>query len=417
LAGGRAKIGRRYPSGRLVPDKGPDDKLRVSRQPHRRDLPPDARPSEKAESPLGRLNLMGIITDEQHDAGVRYAALIGAYRAVIDAPRGTGTRGTGRLGRGFRCGAETCDPEDCECLRREERYESAHAALLKAGRNAVRAVERVALHGEAIATGDLVAIYIGLSALCGHFGLNRREQGPPRLSPDELALFNQELNRDPRRAMLAWKANQVLQVPYRDVDGIADRARALFDVVPAADPAASDRDLVKWALGICEVTAALSGRLDLTIVMTGVLHAVEERYRGLDEPLLQKSPGGDHREPYEIRRVKSISAVAYRTLMRFGMKDAAGEVWKVILKGKYLSSNSEKSTSLKKSLQRWLERRAAPGSLPILPMDGFEHFAHGWRLFGASRADEARQSVLHELKHRLDDLAPCRQSTETGRTS
>ena len=48
-------------------ERAPDDRMRASLQPHRRILPEADRMSEKAESPLGRLNLRAVITGEQYE--------------------------------------------------------------------------------------------------------------------------------------------------------------------------------------------------------------------------------------------------------------------------------------------------------------------------------------------------------------
>jgi hypothetical protein len=134
----------------------------------------DARLDQRAESPLGRLNLRDVITDAQHDAGVRYAAVVGAYRAVIEAP--SGTSGSGR---GFGCLADspggeracTFDPEACGCLARKTRYDRAYEAVAAVGQRAARAVARVAVWREEPTRQDLVYLKVGLTALAWHFGL------------------------------------------------------------------------------------------------------------------------------------------------------------------------------------------------------------------------------------------------------
>lgn len=186
-AGRKRKAGKRHPSGQLVrADKHPDDKVRASRQPHRRVLKAEDRLSEKAESPLGRLYLTGqlamvplvgergsddsALAAARYEAGILFAAAVGAYRAVIEAPRSIAGSG-----RGFDCaGCElTYKSTDCACLARRQRYTRAYEALAESGRRAIRAVIAVAIHREEIAREDLVNLVAGLSALARHFGLTR----------------------------------------------------------------------------------------------------------------------------------------------------------------------------------------------------------------------------------------------------
>jgi hypothetical protein len=44
---------------------------------------------ERLEYPLGRLRVMGVVSEEEHDAGVRYGKIVRAYRMAISAPRPT----------------------------------------------------------------------------------------------------------------------------------------------------------------------------------------------------------------------------------------------------------------------------------------------------------------------------------------
>lgn len=191
-AGRKRKSGKRYASGDLVPARAPDDRIRAARQPHRRCLDEAVRLDERAESPLGRLLLRGLLATvdaigttnaggdaaaARYDAGCAYVAVTGAYRAVIEAP--TSTSGSGR---GFGCAveqtndADTCrrDPDGCGCLRRKQRYDGAFEALVRrAGMRAARAVARVAVHREDIPERDLPYLVAGLDALAHHFGLTR----------------------------------------------------------------------------------------------------------------------------------------------------------------------------------------------------------------------------------------------------
>ena len=169
--GRRRKAGRRHPNGELVADQR-DDRALAAEQPHRRWLPPDKRLSEKAGTPLGGLNLMGVLSDAQHEAGLRYAVIVGEYRAVIEAPKALGGRG-----KGFGCTGDcrrrrwAGEMVDCICEMRKKRYDLAFAAVMTAGQRAARAVARVAVHAEACPGGALPDLRRGLDALSRHFGL------------------------------------------------------------------------------------------------------------------------------------------------------------------------------------------------------------------------------------------------------
>lgn len=201
----------------------PDDRVRTSRQPHRRPLAKELRVAEEAESPLGRLYLAGrlaLTSDregfearDRFDAGTMFAAVVGAYRSVVEAPRDVAGSG-----RGFPCRAAVCaaDAERwCECLERRNRYMRAYEALagpslwrelelvppdmspplLAAVREArrlardaayipkaterrrlVMAVNQVVVHRQAIEPTELVYLVQGLSILVDHFGLTTRRR-------------------------------------------------------------------------------------------------------------------------------------------------------------------------------------------------------------------------------------------------
>lgn len=228
--GRKRKSGARYPSGELKkPEVKPDDRIRTSRQPHRRALPDEQRRDERAESPLGRLLLKGVIDAECYDAGERYVAIVGQYRAVINTPRATAGSGRGMICavdsveteemvdrfRAVKVSPKTCfeDADKCACRRRKDRYDAAYAAVLgvpahvydrafltrmflgddapaellaamaraEAARGsellplqdqkAARAVARIAVNGEEPTREELVHLVRGLRALARHFGL------------------------------------------------------------------------------------------------------------------------------------------------------------------------------------------------------------------------------------------------------
>ena len=172
--GRKRRIGLRHPGGELV-RLSFDSRSLATLQPHRVWLPEEKRMDQKAASPLGCLNLLGVLADAQYLAGVRYAVVVGKYRAVIETPRATSG-----AGRGYDCpGDLTCgrDPlAPCECGRRKERYDAAFAAVIEAGQRAARAVARVAVHGEQCPRGGLPDLRRGLDALAKHFGAGRGQR-------------------------------------------------------------------------------------------------------------------------------------------------------------------------------------------------------------------------------------------------
>jgi hypothetical protein len=166
--GRKRKNGLRHPGGDLVRVQF-DLRAFSGLQPHRVWLPQEQRLDQKAASPLGCLNLLGVLSDAQYLAGVRYAVVVGQYRAVIETPRATAGAGRGYDCAGDRnCGNDGTAP--CECRRRKERYDAAFAAVIEAGQRAARAVARVAVHGEQCPRGALPDLKRGLDALAMHFG-------------------------------------------------------------------------------------------------------------------------------------------------------------------------------------------------------------------------------------------------------
>jgi hypothetical protein len=173
--GRKRKGGPRHPGGQLVREKKPDDRIRTARQPHRRGVRSEDRMDERAESPLGRLALRNVITSAMHDAGSRFNVVVGAYRATIEAPKGTSGGGGARSS----CWAEEADTanycriasDDCFCLRTKNTYDAAFEALSARGQIVAKVVARVAVHREDILPQDLVYLKVGLEALARHFGL------------------------------------------------------------------------------------------------------------------------------------------------------------------------------------------------------------------------------------------------------
>jgi hypothetical protein len=175
---GRKRTQRGYLSREVKDISG---RIATSEQPHRRTLPASLRLSEKAATALGRLNLMGSISDEQHEAGQRFQVTVGEYRASIGAP------GNGARGGGYACAPRwdgermVCLAAACECRRRLEVYLGAMRALQDTGLRSSGAVRLVAiLDLEPDPLVSVAELRAGLTALVGFYGLDRRgREGRP----------------------------------------------------------------------------------------------------------------------------------------------------------------------------------------------------------------------------------------------
>jgi hypothetical protein len=174
--GRKRKIGLRHPGGTLARREASDAQSLAALQPHRAWLPQEKRLDQKAASPFGCLNLLGVLSDAQYAAGVRYAIVVGHYRAVIESPRAMSGSG-----RGYDCAGDLACGRDnrpaCECRRRKARYDAAFAAVIEAGQKAARAVARVAVHGEPCPRGALPDLKRGLDALARHFAARWKGEG------------------------------------------------------------------------------------------------------------------------------------------------------------------------------------------------------------------------------------------------
>jgi hypothetical protein len=167
-----------------IMERAPDDRLRASLQPHRRDLPLHLRLDERAGTPLGQLLLTGALNDRaapaigeeaaiRYQAGMLFAQIAGEYRSVIEAPKAVSGSG-----RGLLCEVNYCwDNEDmCTCYRRKIRYQNAYFALARAGRAAAIAVQRLAVFGEPIGIAGIVYLKEGLDRLAEYFCLTARSE-------------------------------------------------------------------------------------------------------------------------------------------------------------------------------------------------------------------------------------------------
>jgi hypothetical protein len=146
---GRKRLpGPRTAKGRHIQPKGETPLERAAGMPHRRALN-GMGADPLGESELGRLALLGHITQEQYIAGQHFLRLLVSYLSVIGGPRQLGVHG----GWGGSCTGETpCLRMPCRCDWVQDAYLQAVAALKQSGPSLC---ER-------------------LDALAAHFGLTRR---------------------------------------------------------------------------------------------------------------------------------------------------------------------------------------------------------------------------------------------------
>lgn len=154
--------------GRQNVNKLSHDRLAID-HPDRTSLPEALRTSPKSSTMFGRMNLNGLISDVQYEAGNRYMVIVGEYRVSIGIPD-TGNRD----GKGYMClGQRIC--EDCECQRRKERYDNAYETLMRIGYRCARAVAHAAIYDSGCINGDISTLRIGLDALAEHFGISGKK--------------------------------------------------------------------------------------------------------------------------------------------------------------------------------------------------------------------------------------------------
>ena len=181
---GRAK---RKPKDELI-----EERVRLARsQPHRAGLKSNDRPSEFAESSLGRLLPQASSSAQgERAAGEAFAGIVAAYRSVIEGPRPVRslmpataseslTAGDEQnLPPKFDCPSQYADPIErrmqiagrvivmrewpcrrsgqvCICAERHARYMRAYEAIAACGRRTIMAVIAVAVRGEEISSEQL----------------------------------------------------------------------------------------------------------------------------------------------------------------------------------------------------------------------------------------------------------------------
>jgi hypothetical protein len=217
------------------------------------------------------------------------------------------------------------------------------------------------------------------------------------------------------RALVRFIANQIFHVSRFDgVDVLAARARAVFDAIPpsalAVSPETSSREVfykavTMWA-NIIQL-AVIGGRSDLEHLGNALfegLVALEDREMGFDEPLLRARKRSRHqpRDPFYVRQLKVLSSNACSRLKKYGMKDAAIQVAKIVNEKSVLPPKRSGKLVVDRSVRNWNARQTKYNRWLFRPeMDMFREAAQLWR---EGRPGAARQAVIRELSDRLQEL-------------
>lgn len=162
--GRKRKPGARKPSGDIRPEPAESPRAVAMRQPHRQMAPEDSRHDQRAETPLGCLNIIGAVPNREYAAARRFAGIVGRYRSVIDAP------GTSRSIAGL-MEPRQAQGEPVDYHEAKAEYDAAFEALETAGNRAACAVSRMAVHGEPCPAYGFQALMRGLHSLVFHFDL------------------------------------------------------------------------------------------------------------------------------------------------------------------------------------------------------------------------------------------------------
>ncbi len=172
--GRKRKPGKRHPCGDLV-DKDIDPKVIAFPMPHRQGVPEKLRHDPKAGTEFGVLNLTGVISDDQFDAGERYASDVARYRSIIlSAPKESPPSIAGFSEP--RSGSSVVSEEIAERIRAT--FDDAFEALNAKGNRVLRIVNRAAVHNQRLEREYWPTLRIGLDALHVHYFLtNQRKRG------------------------------------------------------------------------------------------------------------------------------------------------------------------------------------------------------------------------------------------------
>lgn len=166
MVGRPRKIGKRERNGRIA-RAYENPKAQVADQPHRVAVPKRFREMPEAESEIGRLMLLDMITPAQYEAGKLYRELVAVYLASLQAPSPSPpAMDLERIGLAHFAGMP-----DRFARAIREKYDDAFCAIGR--RREQRAVAHHAVHGQPVEDNHTLALLIsGLSALADHFGID-----------------------------------------------------------------------------------------------------------------------------------------------------------------------------------------------------------------------------------------------------
>lgn len=181
--GRKRKPGKRYPSGKRMPDALQHEVLSTvldARRRHHGVTSSQAR-DHRLGTALGRLAFREAITPEQHQAGEQFAALVHHHNVVRGLPMPHPRSVTGLLDREGIFGGSSADPDPWLLDRLRRRYAEATSALNRcdreqrcaAGMKPSRLVRDVACAEEDLqwTDGRLDRLRSGLDALAELFGI------------------------------------------------------------------------------------------------------------------------------------------------------------------------------------------------------------------------------------------------------
>jgi hypothetical protein len=196
------------------------------------------------------------------------------------------------------------------------------------------------------------------------------------------------------------------------------RARELFAAIPpavlAADPAESEMEAFRRALKISlavVVFAADDRREPQHIILQhlikslhkGVL-AIEERSRGVDEPLLRATRSSTSpRENQYTKCVKTWCAMAGHALVSMGIseKEAAGNVADIVNRHKFLPPKRSGISIGLRSVLNWMARwNDGDLKFPCYPE---VEFGDAFHLLDQGNPNVARRKLLKILTDRLNE--------------
>jgi hypothetical protein len=172
--GRKRKQGYRKPSGDLIVtqiEKQESAQIIAMRQPHRKTAPISHVEDARAETPLGILNIIGAVSNQEYAAARRYARIVNRYRQVISSPNPNPPSIGGVFEPKHGGGGEIED-----AVERTLEFDAVDEALSNAGHTSKNSVNRMAIFGEPCPVGTFPAMMRGLRKLTEYFDLTDRRK-------------------------------------------------------------------------------------------------------------------------------------------------------------------------------------------------------------------------------------------------